>query len=290
MDARLRALAEARGGVVTASQAAAVDIDEHGLVRACRVGDLVRVRRSAYVLGSEWHEADGLGRHRLRTRAVLASRAASSVASHESALALHLLPVHGAPPSVVDLLGPVTRTRLVGGARIHPAGAVDHVVADGFRCVPVAVAIAQVALRSGLLPGLIPADRALHDHRLSLDELEAALTGLAVRPRDHRTAEAVVERADGRSESAGETRTRVLLTDLGFDVRSQVEISDEDGTLVGRVDFLIGAHVAVEFDGRVKYGGADGRDALVAEKRREDALRSLGYVVVRVTWADLDHP
>lgn len=32
------------------------------------------------------------------------------------------------------------------------------------------------------------------------------------------------------------------------------------------------------------------RGELLMEKRREDALRALGYVVVRVTWADLDHP
>jgi very-short-patch-repair endonuclease len=46
----------------------------------------------------------------------------------------------------------------------------------------------------------------------------------------------------------------------------------------------------VEFDGLIKYGGADGRQALVDEKRREDALRSLGYQVVRLTWRDLYDP
>ena len=40
----------------------------------------------------------------------------------------------------------------------------------------------------------------------------------------------------------------------------------------------------------VKYEGADGRAALAAEKRREDRLRALGFEVVRLTWADLDHP
>ncbi len=45
--------------------------------------------------------------------------------------------------------------------------------------------------------------------------------------------------------------------------------------------------VLVEFDGLVRYAGADD---LVAEKRREDRLRALGYEVVRVMWADLEHP
>jgi hypothetical protein len=53
--------------------------------------------------------------------------------------------------------------------------------------------------------------------------------------------------------------------------------------------------------GLVKYGGADGRRALIEggnpslldsdfEKRREDALRSLGYQLVRLTWRDLHDP
>jgi len=50
-----------------------------------------------------------------------------------------------------------------------------------------------------------------------------------------------------------------------------------------------------EFDGRVKYSkylrpGQSASDAVVAEKKREDALRSHGWIVVRWTWADLEHP
>lgn len=63
-----------------------------------------------------------------------------------------------------------------------------------------------------------------------------------------------------------------------------------EGSL-GRVDFLFREQrLIVEFDGKVKYEGADGRDALFREKRREDALRSLGYNVVRLTWRDLRDP
>ena len=46
----------------------------------------------------------------------------------------------------------------------------------------------------------------------------------------------------------------------------------------------------VEFDGAVKYDGAEGREALVAEKKREDRIRELGYQVVRLTWAELADP
>lgn len=62
------------------------------------------------------------------------------------------------------------------------------------------------------------------------------------------------------------------------------------GAFVARVDFLVaGTRVVVEFDGKSKY--ADGDPAVLwAEKRREDRLRRLGYVVVRITWADLETP
>ena len=84
--------------------------------------------------------------------------------------------------------------------------------------------------------------------------------------------------------------TRLLLRDLGYAVRSQVRIADDGGHLVGRVDLLVEGRVVVEFDGMVKYEGADGRAALAAEKHREDRLRALGFEVVRLTWADLDRP
>jgi len=101
-----------------------------------------------------------------------------------------------------------------------------------------------------------------------------------------------VDLADGRSESVGESRTRLILRsfDLGIPT-PQVEIRDDNGILVGRVDVLYEQRrTIVEFDGLVKYGGANGRQALIAEKRREDRLRDLGYEVVRVTWAELDRP
>ena len=47
-----------------------------------------------------------------------------------------------------------------------------------------------------------------------------------------------------------------------------------------------------EFDGKVKYGrglrpGQNPGDVVFAEKRREDALRDLGFQVVRWTWNEL---
>ncbi|MGL5816833.1 MAG: hypothetical protein ACRCYR_04675 [Phycicoccus sp.] len=161
-------------------------------------------------------------------------------------------------------------------------------VADGYRCVPLEVALAQVAARSGAAAAIVPLDHALHGGRVTIEAVLAARTWPG--PRLIRVVTDLERLADGGSESVGETRARLILAGAGLPVRSQVEIRDPSGDLVGRVDLLVGDRVVVEFDGMVKYGDADGREALVAEKHREDALRLLGYAVVRVIWADLDRP
>ncbi len=71
--------------------------------------------------------------------------------------------------------------------------------------------------------------------------------------------------------------------------KAQVEIYDERGLFVARVDFLwenpvTGVRVVGEADGQGKYGGSQD---LYQEKRREDALRALGFVVIRWGTQDL---
>ena len=132
-------------------------------------------------------------------------------------------------------------------------------------------------------------DRALNTGLVTPEGLADAIDVLAPGARARQRLAQLLREADPACESVGETRTRVLLRDLGLEVRSQVRISDARG-LIGRVDFLVGERVVVEFDGMVKYGGAEGRRALQAEKAREDRLRDAGYVVVRLVWADLDDP
>ena len=287
---RLLPVAQARGGVLTTRQAASVGVDEHGLVSLRRSGALVRVRRDAYVLGEPWRAADPGGRLALRTRAVLAGRSDGAAASHEAALALHGLPLLRPVPEVVDLVSRVARVRTAGAVRRHPPTGIDPVVADGYRCVPVGTAVVQVTMRRGLVHGLVALDFALHAGRCGLEEVSGAAQALAVTARHRGDCERLLLLADPACESVGETRTRLLLHDLGITTRSQVVVHDGDGAFVARVDLLAGDRVVVEFDGAVKYEGAEGRAALVAEKRREDALRALGFAVVRATWPDLDDP
>lgn len=87
-----------------------------------------------------------------------------------------------------------------------------------------------------------------------------------------------------------------MLSRAGLPAPSQQgEVFEPGGRRIGRVDFHFDGIVLGEFDGRVKYGrllkpGQSPGDAVFAEKQREDALRDLGFQVVRWIWDDLGSP
>ncbi len=117
--------------------------------------------------------------------------------------------------------------------------------------------------------GLIAADAALARGMVTGDQLEAAVATSAL-GHGRRNAELVVRLADPRSESPGESWTRLLFHQLGLTpMEPPAVIRDPSGRFVARVDLLDHAHrLVVEFDGAVKYGGAAaaGQATLVAEK------------------------
>jgi hypothetical protein len=167
---------------------------------------------------------------------------------------------------------------------------------DGLQVTdPVRTAL-DLARSFPLEAAVVALDAALHLGALSHELLRGRLFDIAGTP-GSRTAARAVTAADGRSESVGESRSRVILyrwklppSDLQFEIRSP------SGVLVARSDFVWEADRLVgEFDGRIKYGrllrpGQDAGDAVRDEKRREDAVRDENWGVVRWVWADLEVP
>jgi hypothetical protein len=101
----------------------------------------------------------------------------------------------------------------------------------------------------------------------------------------------------GAVKAPGESVSRVRLHQDGLPApEPQQDIYDEDGRLVARVDFFWEEQRTIgEFDGKIKYGrllkpGQSIEDVVFAEKVREDALRDLGWQIVRWLWADLYRP
>jgi hypothetical protein len=191
------------------------------------------------------------------------------------------LPVDGADLGRVHLTRNADRqSRRQPAFTLHPAVGVGRDEESRL-----AVAVVQSGSVTSPLSALAAADAALHRGLITPEHLREALGSLSGHPGTAAT-RALLQHADGRHESPGESRTALLLRHLGIAATPQVELSS--GALRYRVDFLLDhAPVVVEFDGRVKYTSPD---VLFAEKRREDHIRSWGYEVVRLTWADLQEP
>jgi len=143
---------------------------------------------------------------------------------------------------------------------------------------------------------VVVGDAGLGAARLPVAAVADALAYAERRP-GHPAARRALEFLDGRSESVGESRSRVALAALGFDAPElQTSLLGPDCEFLGRVDFLFAdAGVVGEFDGKVKYGkylreGQDPGEAVFAEKQREDSIRDTGWEVVRWTWRDLADP
>ncbi|NLX00598.1 MAG: hypothetical protein GXY39_12980 [Actinomycetales bacterium] len=287
MNERLLTLAEAQLGAFGADDAARVGVSSTQITTLVRRKVVQRIRRGAYVLTSRYAVADLDTRRRLRVMAVLRSRPEDR-ASHHSALAVLGISTFGVDEDRVEVESRSTaRRRCRGDLVVNPWSGGDTWAWEVFRSVPPALACVQVAATGGRTAGVCAMDSALRLGRCSRDELLHLASELPTAYRS--SVVGAIDSTDDRAESVGESRTRLVLTDAGFLVESQVEIFDA-GTFVGRVDLLVDGCVIVEFDGLMKYDGIDGRAALAAEKAREEHLIRLGYEVVRIVWADLADP
>jgi hypothetical protein len=271
------------GGLFTTAQALAWGYDAWGLLRATKAGQCRHLTRGLYAACEPGDKPlTGAARHRLMSRGALMLYDDARLAGH-SALLHHGVPVWGADLSRVHLERPVRHEVQTQAFVIRPMTTMPSTGAT----VGVAVATVQHALEHGAEAGVVSADYALHERRVREQDLEAAAALVKGWPRSARV-RTMVAYMDGRSESVGESRLRFGVAMFGIALVPQVRIVDPwNGRFVARVDFVVqGTDVVVEFDGKVKYSEG-GTDALMAEKRREDELRRLGYTVVRVTWRDL---
>ncbi|MDH6278893.1 hypothetical protein [Prescottella agglutinans] len=271
-----------------------------GELRAtCRTGGLRRLRPGTYLSDDAFAALDAAGLHRELIRATLPGVSADAVVSHQSAAVLHGLPVWALPLDRVH----VTRDRSGGGKRtrhLHshraPLPAADVVRCDGIAVTSVARTVADLCRTVPFEAAVVVGDAGLHAAKLPATAVVDALSYAEGRP-GHPAARRALGFLDGRSESVGESRSRVALAALGYDLPElQASLLDADGRFLGRVDFLFAdAGVVGEFDGKIKYGkylreGQSPGDAVFAEKQREDSMRDMGWEVARWTWHDLSNP
>lgn len=252
-----------------------------------------RVCRGQYVPAGQATAMSEVARHLVLTRAVTRELSDEAVVSHISAAVVHGLPIWCLPLNRVH----VTRNRRTGArtgpkVRVHTAALdADEVVeVEGLRVTSVERTVVDLARKLPLARAVVLGDAALRD-RTTADRLAVQLER-AKGSRGCPAARRAVAQFDGRAESPGESLSRLVMREAGLPPpQLQATILDGWGEFVGRVDFLFPERGVIgEFDGLVKYRGGSPETTVIKEKVREDALRALGWLVVRWTWSELDHP
>jgi len=285
-------------GILLRRTAVAAGIDDKWLHRLTKAGELIRMRHGAYVDPAVWLPAMPAGRHVLLGRAVMQQYDDRVALSHTSAHVRRGGPDWGLDLDTVHLTNLFGRgDREKAGITHHRgwAGAHDVTRVDDHWITAPGRSAAETATLAPLMPAVCVLDWTLHQQLATREELERHASELMRDWSDSPVLQLAVPRCDGRSESVGESRLRVLFEDHGFTVEPQWKVFHPSGRLAGRVDLLLRElGLMVEFDGATKYGrllrpGQTINDVIREERAREVLLEELtGLRMFRVIWIDLD--
>jgi predicted transcriptional regulator of viral defense system len=283
--------------VASTLQLVEAGIDDRLLTAAVRNGVLLRLRRGAYVRSSYWSQIKPWERDDLRIRAHYEATGGTARYSHVSAARLHACSVWNCGPLVHvttcysnsrSSTGPDVKTHLFA---LDESEVVTLQVADGREIY--VTSLERTVLDCARLLRLNEA-AVIGDHALrkgaDLPRMWRMLEQSAIK-RGSRRAVTLLEALDVRSESAGETRTRLLLRAVGVEgFQPQYELPTREGLF--RADFADPARrVIIEFDGKGKYSDfAPTEEVLLAERARENALTEEGWIFLRLAWQHLASP
>lgn len=207
--------------------------------------------------------------------------------SHASAAMLWGLPLWSVPAQVHVYQSCRPGTGQAGDVRRH-LGPIDAAAVTTLAGLPVTTlprTAVDCARDMRPLPGLVVMDAAVRAGARLEDLL--ALIHLDPTGRGMRRALELATLADGGAESPQESALRFVLLRAGLpQPDTQVRVDSRLGTFWGDLGWERW-RTLLEYDGRSKYTG---REALIEEKRRHDAIVEAGWRILRVTKEDLRAP
>ncbi|MDH3005321.1 MULTISPECIES: type IV toxin-antitoxin system AbiEi family antitoxin domain-containing protein [Gordonia] len=286
-----------RHGLIRREATLRLGISDDVVTAAVRRGELVRLAPGVCAVANPDLQSDTADDELYRLKSIAVATSArdgdTSTLSHDSAAAVHRLSQLHPERELVHLTKTRERGGFVRGHRVVHAGPLspgDITDVDGVRVTTLERSAVDIAMNGDFERALVVFDRAL---ALKAD-LATMTTILESRGRWRGvgTARRALALADAASESVGESWSRAQMIAAGLPIpRLQHTFQTSDGP--ARADFDWEGELVGEFDGLQKYGrllrpGETPRDALIREKRREDALRAQGIMVVRWTWATLE--
>lgn len=220
----------------------------------------------------------------LLTLTAIARRLPSGAAlSGETAAWLHGIDIEPCDPIEVTIPESFQRSRFPGASVRRAALTIGEIVRrSGLPTTSALRTVADLTGRNSLTEGVVVADQFLHARLVSIARLRAHVDK---HPRAKGIARLrrVIDLAEPKTESAMETRLRMLLVLAGLPrPEVQVPICDDEGRFLGRPDLLYhDQRLAIEYD------GGNHRDRLVDDNRRQNRLIGAGFRILRFTASDL---
>ncbi|MGF1648326.1 MAG: DUF559 domain-containing protein [Kineosporiaceae bacterium] len=179
--------------------------------------------------------------------------------------------------------GTSSRSRRGISARRVSLGAGDAIVHRGLRLTSAARTAWDIAAVDSDDVAVPVLDEMLHRRVVAPDTLAAYAAARTESPGSAR-ARSILDLLDGRSESPPESRVRLALVKAGLAPSAQVDVVDDQGRFVARVDLaFVRERVAVEYDG----GWHSEPGQLARDRDRLNRLQAAGWTVLFVTAPDL---
>ena len=280
--------------IATTAELEEAGIGDRMLTRAVQRGLLLRLRRGAYIQAAVWHALKPWEQSRLRLLAHILTTPGTHSYSHFSAARLHRLDVWNCGEKIH-----LTSSRTPSGSSVARDVAHHHLPLEASDVTSFTLknqmqvsattlerTVVDCARFGGFAQAVVIGDHALRKGA-KLDTMVAMVANLGG-ARGVKKARKVLSALNGRSESAGESRTRIFLASLRIP-QPVLQLRIRVGQGEYRADFAWPElKLILEFDGKYKY--FDFRptaEVLMDERRRENLLIERGWRFIRIEWADL---
>lgn len=294
MNPQLAVMASIRGGVFTRADARACGYPDPDIDSLLDTGGWRRIRPGTYAERRSLILITEEVLHLRKVSRVLRSGGPNVYASHQSAAALHALPVWGLDLSRVHVTAPAGRPGCVGGVHRHIRDPVGPGIQlwNKLRMVSPARAVAEVAATAPKTPAVVLADAALYAGLVTRRSLKRAA-------HDHGNERSVEisSLACTSSASVAESRLRFILAGAGFPTPSPLPAPDADTPDPGQPEttslWFPEERTVLEFEPRFPFWYDEfvpDEDESAAPTPLPDPSAPLPIEHCWIPWADLNDP
>ena len=276
-------------------------LSANDLAKRVRSGTLVRVWHGVYVDGPTWRDLKPWQQYRVRVQAAAETFEKPTIFARHSSASVWDIPFIGQnhPVQALTLKNDGGRSRAGVSRHFAARSGLRACCVEGLLVTDRVRTVLDLAAFSPFAEAMAPLDHVLRPDlarqlpALTKAELEAGI-GNIYSAAAARRIRAAIAFADPASASAGESWSRALIHVAGFEPPLLQQRFTDAAGLVGYSDFYWKeSRIIGEFDGEEKYvkpeflKGRTTSEAVLAEKKRENRLRSLGFRVERWDWAEL---